>query len=236
MDEAGAEILFVVLAIIVLVVGIAWKFTRRGEDQQPTRGEGISESGRFDARTPSPTLVARLRARAPLALKIYGWIFTIMALAGSLGIGARTWMRYDLLHSRSQTQARILSNEIYSEQYWAMGSRYSRAGWRVRYGFRCAVNYSVDGRTYESLADLGVKSNFRNSLEKWPSRLPPGTDVTVAYDPVDPTQVLLAGDFQIAYAPVVFGIWLCAFLFLLGALLLTVSRRLQLSTSPVGNL
>jgi hypothetical protein len=175
---------------------------------------------------------AKLGARAPFALKFFAGMFTIAALLSALGLGFRTWMRYEMLRSRSRTGAQVLSSELYSEKFWARGTRAASGGWRTHYGFRCALKYSVDGREYQSLADLGFKSDFRGSLKKWPARLSPGTEVVVAYDPADPTQVILAGDFQMAYAPLLFGYWLTAIFLFAGVSLWIVSKRFQPSIAP----
>jgi uncharacterized protein DUF3592 len=91
------------------------------------------------------------------------------------------------------------------------------------------VKFSVDGQQYESLADLGIKAEFHSALEQWPPRLPSGTDVVVAYNPADPAEVVLAGDYQMAYAPAFTGFWLSACCLLAGVSLMIASRKLRIS-------
>jgi hypothetical protein len=234
MDATGQWLLLGVVVIVAIVFGI-WRIFIRGheeENQQLSRTAGLSASALSVERAQATSHGATLRARAPFALKFFACMFTIAALLSAPGLGFRTWMRYDMLRSRLRTDAQVLSSELYSEKYWARGTRAASGGWRTHYGFRCALKYSVDGREYQSLADLGVKSNFRSSVEKWPSRLSPGTEVVVAYDPADPAQVILAGDFQMAYAPLLFGYWLTSILLFAGLSLWIVSKRFQPSIAP----
>jgi hypothetical protein len=127
----------------------------------------------------------------------------------------------------------ILSTEIYSTRYWSNGGRSTSAGWRINYGFHCTLQYSVNGQQYESLADLGVKTQFRSSLEQWPPRLPSGTDVVVAYNPADPAEVVLAGNYRMAYAPAFTGFWPSAWCLLVGVSLMIASRKLRSSSEEL---
>jgi Protein of unknown function (DUF3592) len=233
MDETGAWITLTLLCILAVVFGIWWKFIRGKQRAGANRSTGSSESGGLDGEDSTIAVNARRGARTARSIKYLGWMLTTVALLGALGLGLRTWMRYEILHPWPRTTARILSTEIYSTSYWSNGGRSTSAGWRISYGFHCTLQYSVNGQQYESLADLGVRTQFHSSLEQWPPRLPSGTDVVVAYNPADPAEVVLAGTYRMAYAPAFTGFWPSAWCLLVGVSLMIASRKLRSSSEEL---
>lgn len=226
MDQTGAEILTAVLGVVVIVFGFWWKFVRGRETDDatvPLPAAAILLGVRGRASVPSAAVI---KARAPQILKGFGWVFLIFALAAALGSGIRFGMRYHFLQSQLKTRGQIVSSEIYSTERWSCG-RFSGCYWGTLYGFRCTVEYPVGGRQYQSIADLGTQTGFRSSIEKWPARFPPGSAVLIAYDPIDPTSVTLAGDFRFAYASCFLGLWLLITYLSAGLLFLAVSRKLS---------
>lgn len=227
MDQTGKEILLAVVGLFAIIFGIWWKFIRGHETSPANPTAGMFDGTIFRDDNRATVSLSVLKARAPGILKGFGWVFLVLAVAASLGCGVRLLSRYRTLQLWSRTQAQILSSEIYSRRYWSNGHRGGTPGWYTDYGFRCTVQYSASGQQYNSVADLGVKTGFRTSLDQWPSRFPPGTQVLVAYNPSDPTSVILAGDFRTAYAPAFLGFRLVGIFLSAGVLLFAISKTLQ---------
>jgi hypothetical protein len=227
MDQVGQAILLGILALLAVILGIWWKFIRGHETNQAKRTAGTFDGTIFKTQNRAAPPRAPWKVRAPRIVKGLGLMLLVFALAAALGCGVNLLSRYHTLQSWPRTQAQVLSSEIYSRRYWSSGSRGRTAGWYTDYGFHCTVQYSVLGQQYNSVADLGIKAGFRGSLDQWPSRFPSGTNVFIAYNPADPSSVILAGDFRTAYAPAFLGFWLVGIFLSAGAILLVTSKTLQ---------
>jgi len=177
-------------------------------------------------RAQSNPLGGRPSIRSPRLLQFFGFFLTTVALGALMVSGLMALTQYNLLSSWARTQARIVSSEVYSTRYWANGARSTVGYWHTSYGFRCVVEYTVHGRRYESATDLGLRTTGIGAVERWPERLPPGTSVVVAYDPADPTQVRLAGDYRMTYAKALIGMPTEPWMLLGGVTLLLISQRL----------
>jgi len=98
MDETGAWITLTLLCIVAVVFGIWWKFIRGRERAGANRSTGSSESGGLDGEDSTIAIDARRGVRTARSIKYLGWMLTTVALLGALGLGLRTWMRYEILH------------------------------------------------------------------------------------------------------------------------------------------
>jgi hypothetical protein len=186
-----------------------------------------TDKPQFDfERAQSNPLGGRPSIRGPRLLQFFGFFLTTAALGALVVSGLMALTQYNLLSSWARAQARIVSSELYSTQYWANGARSTMGYWHTSYGFRCIVEYTANGRRYESTADLGLRTTGVGAVARWPERLPPGTSVVVAYDPADPTQVRLAGDYRMTYAKALIGMPMEPWMLLAGVTLLSISRRL----------
>jgi hypothetical protein len=156
-----------------------------------------------------------------------GWLWTVAAVAAMLVSFSLALWKYERLRSWSRTDAQIMSSEIYSKRSWVRGRRSFIGYWHTTYGFHCMVAYSANGERYESPTDLGTMTDSPSFVLPWPERLPPGTKVVVAYDPMDPTRVALTGDYRMTYATALVGARLEPWFLLAGLSLLAVSRKLR---------
>jgi hypothetical protein len=125
------------------------------------------------------------------------------------------------------TDAEVIASEMYSKNVWSVDRRsFGLNGhWSKVYGFRCSLAFSAKGQQIFSQSDAGIATSFANELKEWPSRLPPGSHVLVAYDPSDPTHVRIAGNPEIAYGQALLGFRRERWLLLAGTLLISITWR-----------
>jgi hypothetical protein len=140
---------------------------------------------------------------------------------------------HHILTTWPHTQAEVQTSEIYSQTIDTY-RRHQPYATNIVYGFRCTVAYSVASHPYASQADIGYQKGNTIEMTEWHDRIPPGSNIEIAYNPADPTTIHFAAPFPTAYAPALLLVNYIAGLTALGALMLVVSRKLRLPP-PIDN-
>jgi Protein of unknown function (DUF3592) len=184
---------------------------------------GIERHTRAPEPPPQLSTDQQLKAVLSLFAILGGYGLTFVAiLLGLLGV----WVgcdQYFLLRSWSRADAEIANSELYSEVLHT--SRQTRRS--PIFGFRCTVRFQVNGRFYESQADIGYQKSARNEMDDWYLRFPVGGHTAIAYDPANPNRVRLVEDVWTAYAGPLVSLQYAGWLLLFGLPLMIVSRRLR---------
>jgi hypothetical protein len=122
-------------------------------------------------------------------------IFALLILSGLIA-----YRIHDILATWPHTPAQVQSGQIYAKQI-SIYNRHQPYSTSTVYGFRCTVSYSVASHPYESQADIGYQKGDTVEMTEWRNRIPPGTQIEIAYNPAQPATIRFAGPFTTAYAP-----------------------------------
>jgi hypothetical protein len=182
----------------------------------------------FPAEPPAPPLSAdqRIQAVVGALCKLAGFFALVCAvglllLSGYLALGIP-----EQLGSWPRAHAQVLSSEIYEKELKPSAADGIPTRSTV-YGYRWIVSFAVGSRAYQAPVDIGYQKGDRADMLEGLVRYPDGTQITIAYDPANPTHTRLAEDFRSSYAPVVATLRLCAWFLGGGILTILIARPLQ---------
>jgi hypothetical protein len=182
----------------------------------------------FPAEPPTQSLSSEQKIQVLLGTlcKLAGFFSVVCAVGLLLLSGYLARRIYEQLGSWPHAHAQVLSSEIYEKELKTSAANGIPTRSTV-YGYRWIVSFVVGSHTYQAPVDIGYQKGDRADMREWLVRYPDGTQITIAYEPANPTHTRLAEDFRSSYAPVVATLRLCAWFLGGGILTILIARHLQ---------
>jgi Protein of unknown function (DUF3592) len=134
------------------------------------------------------------------------WLSVLLLIVAGLLAGAKAgrlfrWSKADAEVQRSEVSSRLQGS----------GGRHTRV-----WGAGVTIRYPVNGQLMETTVDRGFQSAVRPWMEQWTRQYPAGSHRKILFNPVDPLEADLDGEWSLASfsSPVEFA--LAGVLFLWG--------------------
>jgi Protein of unknown function (DUF3592) len=135
------------------------------------------------------------------------WISALlMILGGWLAIS-----RVGRLLHWSKADAEVQRSEVY-----LVIQRSGARGTKPPWGARVTIRYLANGELEETTIDRGFQSAVRPWMEQWTRRYPAGSHKKILFNPADPLEADLDGEWSLASFSSPTGFMLAAVLFLWG--------------------